>query len=88
MAFDVKRMIKRELNVGLKERKVRYGVGSAALLASVFMGNIPLLVLGSILVGTAYLRWCPAYSGMSRSTVNPAEEASADLGGGSTHGVH
>jgi len=75
-------MLKRELNVGLKEQKIRYRVGSGLLLASVFMGNIPLLVLGGLLVATAFMRWCPAYSGMSRSTVDPTEPASGRTGHG------
>lgn len=76
MSFDVKRMLKRECNVGLKDQKVRYGVGIAALVVSVFFANIPLLVLGGILVGSAKLRWCPVYSGLTKSTVQPGEEQS------------
>ncbi len=82
MSFDLKRMLKRELNVGLKEQKIRYRVGSGLVLASVFLGNIPLLVLGGILVATAFMRWCPAYSGMGRSTVDPNEPASTLPGHG------
>ncbi|HUL11297.1 MAG TPA: DUF2892 domain-containing protein [Methylococcaceae bacterium] len=81
MSFDFKKMLKRELNVGLKDQKIRYGTGCVSLLASVFLGNIPLLVLGGILVASAYLRWCPAYSGLSKSTVDPNEPA-ATCGGG------
>ncbi|BBL73548.1 YgaP family membrane protein [Methylomagnum ishizawai] len=77
MNFDFKRMTQRELNIGLQEQKIRYGVGIGALLASVFMANIPLLVVGGVLVATAKLRWCPAYSGMGKSTVQPGEEAPA-----------
>ncbi len=74
MNFDVKRMCKPELNVGLQDRKIRYGVGIAALLASVFLANIPLLLVGGILVGSATTRWCPLYSGLGKSTVQPGEE--------------
>ncbi|SMF93804.1 Protein of unknown function [Methylomagnum ishizawai] len=77
MNFDFKRMTQRELNIGLQEQKIRYGVGIGALLASVFMANIPLLVVGGVLVATAKLRWCPVYSGMSKSTVQPGEEMPA-----------
>lgn len=77
MSFDVKRMLKRECNVGLKDQKFRYGVGIAALAVSVFLANIPLLLIGGILVGSARLRWCPVYSGLSRSTVQPGEEQEA-----------
>lgn len=82
MNFDFKRMLKRELNVGLKDQKIRYGAGSGLLLASVFLGNIPLLVLGAILVASAFLRWCPAYSGMGKSTVDPNEPAPTPGGHG------
>jgi hypothetical protein len=75
MSFDVKRMLKPELNIGLSERKTRFGVGIAALLVSVFLANIPLLLLGTILVTTAKVRWCPVYSGLGKSTVKPGEEA-------------
>lgn len=77
MNFDVKRMLKRELNVGLQEQKIRYGVGIGALLISVFMANIPLLLIGGALVSTAKLRWCPVYSGLNKSTAQPGEEAPA-----------
>lgn len=86
MAFDYKRMMKRELNVGLRDQKVRFGAGSATILVSVFLGNIPLLLLGSYLVISARLRWCPVYSGMTRNTVGPAEEASSGCCG--SHGAH
>ncbi len=75
MSFDVKRMFKPELNVGLKDQKIRYGVGIAALLISVFLANIPLAIIGGILVGSAKMRWCPAYSGLGKSTVQPGEES-------------
>lgn len=88
MAFDYKRMMQRELNVGLKDQKVRYAAGCAAILISVFLGNIPLLLLGSGLVITARLRWCPVYSGMTKSTVNAAEEAPAGCCGEGGHHTH
>lgn len=75
MSFDFKRMLKPELNVGLQDQKVRYGVGIGALLVSVFLANIALLMIGGILVGSAKLRWCPVYSGLCKSTVQPGEEA-------------
>jgi uncharacterized membrane protein YidH (DUF202 family) len=81
MAFDYKKMLKRELNVGLKDRQYRMIGGAAALLLSVFMGNIFLLLIGIVLVATAFMRWCPVYSGLSKSTVEPNEPAP---GGGSS----
>lgn len=73
MSFDFKRALKKECNIGLKEQKIRYAAGSAMLLLSVFLGNIPLLLLGSVSVATAFSRWCPAYSGLNRSSVDPNE---------------
>ena len=80
MNFDFKRALKKELNVGLKEQKIRFAAGSALLLLSVFLGNIPLLVLGAILVYTGFSRWCPVNSGLSRSSVDPNEPPAACCG--------
>jgi len=68
MSFDVKRMVKFEHNVGSTDQKIRYAVGIAALLAAVIWGNIFLLVLGIILVGSAYMTWCPILSGLGKNT--------------------
>jgi hypothetical protein len=81
MSFDVKRALKPELNVGLKDRKVRYGAGAALLLVSVFLANIPLAIVGGILVGSAKMRWCPVYSGLGKSTVQPGEEQTSCCSG-------
>jgi hypothetical protein len=86
MSFDFKRALKKEVNVGLKERNIRYGAGAAALVASVFLGNVPLLIIGGVLVATGYTRWCPAYSGLAKSTVDPNEPA--PTGCGHQHGEH
>ena len=75
MSFDVKRLLKPELNVGLKDQKIRYAVGIGALLISVFLANIPLAIIGGVLVASAKLRWCPAYSGFGKTTVRPGEES-------------
>jgi hypothetical protein len=80
MTFDFKRMWKRETNVGLKDRKLRFAVGSVALFASIFLANIPLLLIGGILVATAFLRWCPVYSGLGKSTVDPEEPVTENSG--------
>ncbi len=85
MSFDFKRALQQEVNVGLKERKLRYAVGSALLLVSVFLGNIPLLLIGSILVTTAFTRWCPVYSGLGKSTVDPNEPPATCCGHGHEH---
>jgi len=85
MSFDFKRALKKEVNVGLKEQKIRFAAGSGLLVLSVFLGNIPVLLLGGILVWTGFTRWCPAYSGLSRSTVDPNEPASTCCGHGHEH---
>ena len=85
MSFDLRRAFTRELNVGLQDQKIRYGVGVALVLASVFLANIPMLLLGGILIGTARLRWCPAYSGFRKSTVVQGEEASPPEPGAESH---
>ena len=75
MNFDFNRMLKREINVGKKDQQLRLGAGVALLVVS-WMINTPLLMLlAIILVGTAVTRWCPAYSGMGKSTVEPADSA-------------
>jgi hypothetical protein len=85
MSFDFNRAIKKELNIGLKERNYRFIGGSALLLISVFLGNIFVLILGGILVATAFMRWCPVYSGLSRSSVDPNEPTPACSSGGEGH---
>lgn len=74
MSFNYNRMLKREFNVGTKEQKIRYGVGIVLLLVSVFMANIPFLLIGVTLVSTAKMQWCPVYSGMNKSSVMPGDE--------------
>jgi hypothetical protein len=73
MSFDFKRALQREFNVGAKEQRLRYGVGIGMLLISVFLANVPLLLIGVVLVATAKLQWCPVYSGMNKSSVEPGE---------------
>ena len=49
-------------------------MGIGLLLISVFLANIPFLLIGIILVVTAKLQWCPVYSGLGKSTVQPGDE--------------
>ncbi len=69
MNFDFKRMLKFEINVGDKEKKIRLYAGCAALFISLFLASIPLLLIGLILVATGYTAWCPVYSGLEKTTV-------------------
>ncbi len=68
MNFDFKRMLKYQRNVGDQDQKIRYGVGFLACLISIFLGSVPLLLLGIALFASGYTRYCPIYSGMGRST--------------------
>lgn len=74
MSFDYKKALKREFNVGAKEQKTRFGVGIALLVLSVFLANIPMLLIGVLLVATAKMQWCPVYSGIGKSSVQPGDE--------------
>ncbi len=88
MNFDFKKMTKKEINVGLKDQKIRYGAGAALILLSVVMGNVLVLIVGGVLVATGFMRWCPAYSGMGKSTVDPNDPVpapSAPHGEGEQH---
>jgi hypothetical protein len=75
MSFDFNRMLQREINVGKKDQQLRLGAG-VGLLVVAWMINTPLLMLlAIILIATAVMRWCPAYSGMGKSTVEPGDTA-------------
>ena len=50
MSFDFKRALHKEVNVGQKEQKMRYWAGSAALLLSLFVVQIPLVLLLHLLL--------------------------------------
>jgi hypothetical protein len=67
MSFDYKK-IKYELNVSTMDQKIRYGVGILLVLISLREGKVILLLLGIALIATAYVKWCPAYSGFGKKT--------------------
>lgn len=69
MQFDFKRMFRYERNVGDQDRQIRYGVGALTILASMFLGSIPLLLLGIGLLASGYTRFCPVYAAMGRTTL-------------------
>ncbi len=69
MSFNFKRMLKFEINIGTKEKKMRLYAGSALMFISLFIASVPLLLIGLVLVATGYSAWCPVYSGMEKSTV-------------------
>lgn len=69
MKFDVKRMLKFEINIGAPEKKIRLYAGGAALFISLFLASVPLLLVGVILIATGYSAFCPVYAAMEKSTV-------------------
>ncbi|XSG85730.1 MAG: YgaP family membrane protein [Methylohalobius sp. ZOD2] len=68
MTFDFKRMLKYERNVGDRDQNIRYGTGSLAIVISLFLGSVPLLLLGIALLASGYTHFCPLYAGMGRTT--------------------
>jgi len=75
MSFDIKRMVKFSHNVGTKDQKIRYITGCACIFISVFKAWILLLLIGIILVGTAYMTWCPILSGLGRDSCSMDNKA-------------
>lgn len=71
MNFDFKRMLRYERNVGDQDQKIRYGVGALSILVSLFLGSIPLLLLGIALLASGYTRFCPVYAAMGKTTLPP-----------------
>jgi hypothetical protein len=69
MNFNFKRMLKFEINIGTKEKKIRIYVGGALIFISLFLASIPLILIGLVLLATGFSTWCPIYSGMEKSTV-------------------
>ncbi|EGV17410.1 YgaP family membrane protein [Thiocapsa marina] len=55
-------------NIGEKDRKIRLAAGALIILWGVFAGSW-LGLVGLVLMGTAFVRSCPAYSIMTMSTV-------------------
>lgn len=73
MNFDYKRMLKFEHNVGAQDKKYRMIAGCALLLVAVVTAKIVVLLLGMVLVITAYSGWCPVYSGIGKNTCGAAD---------------
>ena len=68
MSFDYKRLVKFEHNVGESDKKYRMMAGIALVLVSLFTAKIIFILLGMVLIATAYTGWCPAYSAFGKST--------------------
>jgi len=68
MKFDIKKAMKFEKNVGKKDQQIPYGAGAVSLVIAMIYGSSLFLLLGIVLVGSAYLTWCPAMSGLGKNT--------------------
>lgn len=73
MSFDYKKLIKFQINVGEKEKKIRLIAGASLLFISLFMGSVILLLIGLVLVATGYSRFCPAYAAIDKNTCESGE---------------
>ena len=71
MSFDVKKLLKREFNVGTRDQQIRLGVGVGLMILASVLENGLIMLLGLVVVILAFLKWCPAYSAMGKSTVEP-----------------
>jgi hypothetical protein len=61
-------MLKKELNLGDKDIKLRKNIGIASVVISLIPGSVVMLVVGVLLIGSASLRWRPIYSGLQKNT--------------------
>lgn len=65
MNFDITKC-----NVGNTDRMIRAGAGILLLVGAVLGGSWIAGLIGVILLGTAYFRFCPAYGALGFSTVS------------------
>jgi len=70
MNFDYKQLIKPEMNIGEKEKKIRLISGGIFFLVSVITASIFLLLSALALIATGYKGWCPAYSALGRNSTD------------------
>jgi len=68
MAFDYKKMLKKEINLSEKDVVIRRNTGIACVVLSILPGSVPLLLLGVFLIASSVMRWCPVYSGLHKNT--------------------
>jgi len=73
MSFDVKRMLKREFNVGKKDQQIRLGAGVGVMVIASMIESGVLMLLGLIVMVTGLIKWCPAYSAMGKTTVQEGD---------------
>lgn len=70
MNFDIARATHYERNLGQNSQKNRYLAGGIIMLFGVFYGYLSVLLLGLLIIGTAYLTWCPVLSGLGKNTTS------------------
>ncbi|MFN5746371.1 MAG: DUF2892 domain-containing protein [Methylococcaceae bacterium] len=73
MGFDIRRMLQREFNVGKYDQKIRICAGIVMMVLASRIDSGTIMLLGLAIVVSGMLRWCPAYSAMSKSTVQEGE---------------
>lgn len=66
--FDIFRMVKIENNLGMKSKKNRYIIGGVLLLLTFLTNWLILFPLSLLMLGSAYLGWCPVLSGLGKNT--------------------
>ncbi|HYN79121.1 MAG TPA: DUF2892 domain-containing protein [Lamprocystis sp. (in: g-proteobacteria)] len=64
MHFDISKT-----NVGKTDQLVRALVGALLIIGAILGGGWLAAVIGAVLLGTAYLRFCPSYTIFGFSTV-------------------
>lgn len=57
-----------EKNIGETDRMIRMGAGAALLVAGLLKGSLFFIIIGIVLLGTAYLKHCPAYKLIGMNT--------------------
>jgi hypothetical protein len=77
MSFDINRLLKREFNVGKKDQQVRLGAGVGIMILASILENGLLMLLGLVVAALAVMKWCPVYSAMGKSTVEPGDKPPA-----------
>ncbi|HYN77423.1 MAG TPA: DUF2892 domain-containing protein [Lamprocystis sp. (in: g-proteobacteria)] len=55
-------------NVGKGDRLVRFIVGALLILIAVNNSSVFAAIVGLVLIGTAYMRFCPTYTAMKIDT--------------------
>ena len=72
MQFDISKA-----NIGKTDRLIRTIVGALLIIGAFNGGGWLAAVIGAVLIGTAYLRFCPAYNVFGLSTVQDEAPAAS-----------